>query len=236
MLKVDNLDVYYGNVQALRRVSLDVNEGEIVTLIGANGAGKTTFLMTLSGIVKPSFGIIEFLGRRTDKLPPDAIINAGMAQVPQDRLLFRDMTVSENLEMGACQAPDAKSKSIKQKMEEIYSYFEALSTRKDQKAGTLSGGEQQMLVIGRALMASPKLLLMDEPSSGLAPVIVEHLAEIITNLRRAGLSILLVEQNAYLALELADRGYLLQNGSVVASGTKSELLESDLVKRTYLGI
>lgn len=236
MLKVDNLDVYYGNVQALRRVSLDVNEGEIVTLIGANGAGKTTFLMTLSGIVKPSFGTIEFLGRRTDKLPPDAIINAGMAQVPQDRLLFHDMTVSENLEMGACQAPDAKSKSIKQKMEEIYSYFEALDTRKDRKAGTLSGGEQQMLVIGRALMASPKLLLMDEPSSGLAPVIVEHLAEIITNLRRAGLSILLVEQNAYLALELADRGYLLQNGSVVASGTKSELLESDLVKRTYLGM
>jgi branched-chain amino acid transport system ATP-binding protein len=236
VLKVYNLDVYYGDVQALRRVSIDVSGGEIVTLIGANGAGKTTFVMTLSGIKKPNFGTIEFFGRRTDKLPPDAIISAGMVQVPQGRLLFPDMTVLENLEMGACKAPDTNYKSIEQKMEEIYSYFEVLKSRRNQKAGTLSGGEQQMLAIGRALMASPKLLLMDEPTSGLAPIIVEHLAEIITDLRRVGLSILLIEQNAYLALELADRGYVLETGRIVASGNASHLLQSDLVKRAYLGI
>ena len=236
MLRVKALDVHYGAIQALTGVSIDVHEGELVTLIGANGAGKTTLLMTLSGILKPTSGTIEFLGTRIDRLSSYARISLGIVQVPQGRLLFPEMTTLENLELGAYRATDAKSKSLKQKLEEIYGYFEVLKERRNQKAGTLSGGEQQMLAIGRALMANPKLLLMDEPSSGLAPLVVEELASIITNLHQKGLTILLVEQNASLALKLADRGYVLETGSIVISGKTSDLAQNELVRKAYLGM
>lgn len=236
MLRVKNLDVYYGAIQALTGASIDVNEGELVTLIGANGAGKTTLLMTLSGIIKPTSGTIEFLGTRIDKLSSYALISLGIIQVPQGRLLFPEMTTLENLEMGAYGAKDAKTKSMKQKLEEVYGYFEVLKERRNQNAGTLSGGEQQMLAIGRALMASPKLLLLDEPSSGLAPLVVEELSGIISDLHEKGLTILLVEQNASLALRLADRGYVLETGRIVTSGKASELAQNELVKKAYLGI
>lgn len=234
MLKVRNLDVYYGNLQALSGVSLDVNEGELVAFIGANGAGKTTFLMTVSGIIKPTSGTIEFLGTRLDKLPPHTIVSLGIAHIPQGRQLFPEMTVLENLELGAYRSGSAKG--IERKLREIYSYFEVLGERRNQKAATLSGGEQQMLAIGRALMASPKLLLLDEPSSGLSPIVTKNVAEIIDNLHREGLAILLVEQNAYLALELADRGYVLETGHVVAYGKTSDLLQTEVIKRAYLGV
>jgi len=233
MLKVKNLDVYYENLQVLKGISIDVNEGELVTLIGSNGAGKTTFLMTLSGIIKQVSGSIEFLGTNLGKLPPHRIFSLGIVQVLQERGIFPEMTVLENLKQGAYRSPSAKI--MKQKLQEIYSYFQVLAERESQKAGTLSGGEQQMLAIGRALMASPRLLLLDEPCSGLAPLIVENLAEIISNLHKQELTILLVEQNAHLALELADRGYVLENGQIVTSGKASELLQSDLVKKAYLG-
>jgi len=190
--------------------------------------------MTLSGIKKPASGTIEFMQKRIDKLPPRKIVNLGMAQIPQGKHLFPEMTVLENLELGALRSPN--SAAIRQKLQEIYSYFEVLSQRTNQKAATLSGGEQQMLAIGRALMGSPKLLLLDEPSSGLAPVLVKRLTQVISDLREQGLTILLVEQNTYLALELADRAYVLETGSIVASGKASDILQSDLVKRAYLGI
>ena len=231
MLKVTNLDVRYGKFQVLREISLDVKEGEIVTLIGSNGAGKTTLLLALSGLIKPTSGEIEFLGIRSEKLPPHKLVRLGLIQVPQGRMLFPEMTVLENLEMGA-----GAGTNVKERLEEVYSYFAVLVQRKDQKAGTLSGGEQQMLAIGRALMTKPKLLLLDEPSSGLSPVIVQRLSDIIRKLHEEGMPMLLVEQNASMALRLADRGYLLQSGSLVASGTASELSQSDLVKRVYLGI
>jgi branched-chain amino acid transport system ATP-binding protein len=233
MLRVNNLVVHYSSVQVLRGVSLDVHDGEIVTLIGANGAGKTTFLLTLSGMLRVTSGTIEFLGIKLDKLPPHKIVSLGLVQVPQGRQLFHEMTALENLELGGQQS--AGPKEMRQKLDAVYSYFEVLSTRENQKAGTLSGGEQQMLAIARALMASPRLLLMDEPSSGLAPTIVENLAQIISKLRNGGMTILLIEQNAYLALELADRGYVLANGSVVTSGRGSDLAQSESVKKAYLG-
>lgn len=230
MLKVTNLDVCYGKVQALRDVSLDVKEGELVTLIGSNGAGKTTLLLALSGLIKPTKGEIEFIGIRSEKLPPHEIVRLGLIQVPQGRMLFPEMTVLENLEMGI--NIGNKESMLKQ----IYHYFEVLAERKDQKAGTLSGGEQQMLAIGRALMAKPKLLLLDEPSSGLSPVIVQRLSDIIRRLHEEGMPMLLVEQNASMALKLADRGYLLQSGALVASGARHKLLRSNLVKKVYLGL
>jgi len=236
MLKVNDLSVYYGNASALRGVSVEVNVGELVALIGANGAGKTTLLMTISGIVRPTSGSIEFQETRIDILSSHAIVAMGVAHVPQGRELFPEMTVLENLELGAYRATDAKSKGMKQKLEEIYGYFETLNQRRNQKAGTLSGGEQQMLAIARALMASPKLLLLDEPSTGLAPLVVERLAQIISDLHKEGLPMLLVEQNAYLALELADRAYVLETGNIVTSGNTSDLLQSKLVKEAYLGV
>jgi len=235
VLKVSDLDTYYGHLQVLRKVSLEVNQGELVTLIGANGAGKTTFLMSVCGMVKQAFGTIEFMGARVDKLPSHVIVSLGIIQVPQGRLLFPQMTVSENLELGARRAADIKTKGLKQRSEEVYGLFEVLGKRRDQKAGTLSGGEQQMLAIGRALMGSPKLLMLDEPSFGLAPIMVEALAQVISDLHKRGLPILLVEQNAHLALELANRGYVLQTGAIVASGKASELAVSEIVKRAYLG-
>ncbi len=235
MLKVNELDAYYGNLQILRKVSLEVNDGELVTLIGANGAGKSTFLMAVSGMIKQTFGTIEFTGRRIDKLPPHIIVRLGIVQVPQGRLLFPQMTVLENLEIGTRQATDIKSKSLEQRLEEVFSLFKVLGERRKQRAGTLSGGEQQMLAIARGLMGSPKLLMLDEPSFGLAPIIILALGRVISDLNARGLSILLVEQNAHLALELASRGYVLQSGAIVASGKASDLARSDVVKRAYLG-
>jgi branched-chain amino acid transport system ATP-binding protein len=235
MLNVSSLDAYYGRLQVLRQVSLEVNEGELVTLIGANGAGKTTLLMCVCGIVRQNSGTIEFMGKRINRLPPHVIVGLGIIQVPQGRLLFPEMTVAENLELGAHRAGNGRKKKLEQKFEEVYGLFEMLGQRKNQRAGTLSGGEQQMLAIGRALMGDPKLLVLDEPSFGLAPIMVEMLANVIGDLHSKGLPILLVEQNAHLALELADRGYVLQSGSIVASGRASELAESEVVKAAYLG-
>lgn len=234
MLKIYDLDAYYGHLQVLHKVSLEVNEGELVTFIGANGAGKTTLLMSICGMVKQISGAIEFMGRRINALPPHIIVSLGIIQVPQERLLFSQMTVAENLELGTRQA-DLKTKSLEQRLEEVYNLFEVLRTRRDQKAGTLSGGEQTMLAIARGLMVGPKLLLLDEPSSALAPIIVEMLAETIDNIHKKGLTIVLVEQDAHLALELADRGYVLQSGAIVASGNTSELAQSEKVKQAYLG-
>jgi branched-chain amino acid transport system ATP-binding protein len=233
MLKVRDLNVNYKNIQVLKGVSIDVREGELVTVIGSNGAGKSTFLMTLCGVIKQTSGTTEFLGICLDKLEPHQIFSLGMVQVPQDGGLFPEMTILENLRQGAYRSPAVKN--IGQKLEEIYGYFPVLTQRKNQRVGTLSGGERQMLAIGRALMASPKLLILDEPGSGLAPLIVEHLAMIIDNLHKQGLTILLVEQNAYLALELADRGFVLENGHITMSGKAPELLHNELVKKAYLG-
>lgn len=227
--------MHYGAIQALREISLEVEEGELVTLVGANGAGKTTLLMTISGILKPTSGSIEFVGKRIDKLPSHDIIGLGIVQVPQGRLLFPEMTTFENLELGAYRTGD-KSESMEQKLDDVCRHFPVLKERKDQKAGTLSGGEQQMLAVGRALMASPKLLLLDEPSSGLGPIVVEELARIIADLHKKGLTMLLVEQNALLALELAERAYVLETGSIVMSGKASELMRDERVRKAYLGI
>jgi branched-chain amino acid transport system ATP-binding protein len=234
MLKVDTIDVNYGRVKALKHVSLDGSQDELVRLLGANGAGKSTLLLTLSGIVRPTAGSVEFLGKRIDKTPAHEIACLGIAHVPEGRQLFPEMTVMENLDIGGRLLRDRAVR--KQELDRVYGYFNVLADRSDQKASTLSGGEQQMLAIARGLMLKPKLLLLDEPSLGLAPLIVEHLAQIIAKLHREGLTILLVEQNARLALELADRGYVMENGSVAVKGAASDLLQSDLVKRAYLGL
>lgn len=234
MLKVENIDVYYGRIKALKKVSMQVNAGELITLLGANGAGKTTLLLTLSGVARPVSGNVEFLGKRIDKTPIHKIVRLGIAHVPEGRQLFPDMTVKENLDIGGRLLKNRNLK--KQELDKIFTHFEVLANRGNQKACTLSGGEQQMLAIARGLMMRPKLLLLDEPSLGLAPLIVESLAEIIRKLNAEGLTILLVEQNANLALELADKCYVLENGRVVASGKASELRQSNLVKRAYLGL
>lgn len=234
MLKVDNITVQYGRAPALRGVSLELGEGEFVCVIGSNGAGKTTLLMTLSGILKPTTGSIEFLGGRIERAPSHKIVKLGMAHIPQGRQLFPDMSVFENLQLGGWGA--SNNRGSEERLEQVFRYFPRLAERSKQKAGTLSGGEQQMLAIGRALMSDPKLLLLDEPSSGLAPMIVENLAEIMIDLNKKGLPILLVEQNAFLALEITTRAYVLETGSVVSSGKSSDLMESDLVRKAYLGI
>jgi len=234
LLKVRDLSVHYGNVQALRGVSIDVQPGEFVTIIGNNGAGKTTLMMTLSGIVRPTCGAIEFDSTPIDQLPPHEILSMGLAHVPQGRMLFPDMTVLENLELGAIRARDRKT--MKERLNEVYGHFDILSKREKQKAGTLSGGEQQMVTIARALMSTPRLLMLDEPSSGLAPVIVQRLARILSNLHSTGIAILLVEQNARLALELADSAYVLENGSLVTCGKACDLLIDDRVRHAYLGL
>jgi branched-chain amino acid transport system ATP-binding protein len=233
MLKVRDLQTYYGNLRVLHDISIDVNEGEMVALIGSNGAGKTTFLMSICGILKPTRGTIDFLGINLFRMAPHKIFNQGMVQVPQESGLFPDMTVLENLKQGAYRAHTANI--INEKLEEVYTHFPILAKRHNQRAGTLSGGERQMLCIGRALMAGPKLLLLDEPGSGLAPLIVENLAKAIENFHKQGLTILLVEQNAQLALEIADRGYVLENGKIVLSGKSSELINNEQVKVAYLG-
>lgn len=233
MLKVNDINVYYGNIQALKGVSLEVNEGEIVTLIGANGAGKSTLLKTLSGLLKPKQGTIEYLGNPIAKKPAQQIVKAGISQVPEGRRVFSNMTVEENLELGAYLRKDRAG--IAADKERVFELFPRLLERRKQPSGTLSGGEQQMLAMGRAIMARPKLLLLDEPSMGLAPLMVQTIFRIIKEINEAGTTILLVEQNAHMALSIADRAYVIETGKVVISGDAKELQASDEVKAAYLG-
>ena len=234
MLEISRLNVAYGRVRVLFDVSISVPEGELVTVIGANGAGKTTLLLTVSGVLRPQSGEISFEGERIDSLRPHEIVGKGLGHVPQGKELFPAMTVLENLEMGAHMVKGEDE--YRRRLERAFECFPRLSERARQRAGTLSGGEQQMLAIARALMAEPRLLLLDEPSAGLAPIIVDHLAEIILELNRHGLTVLLVEQNAFLALEIARSAYVMESGLVVESGETEAVLESDLVRRAYLGI
>ena len=232
ILKVEDINVYYGSIHAIKGVSFEVNEGEIVTLIGANGAGKSTTLNTISGLLHSKTGSISFMGENLGKFPCHKIVSKGLALVPEGRRVFLQMTVQENLEMGAYTQGGA---SIALDLEAVYQQFPRLKERFKQVAGTLSGGEQQMLAMGRALMSHPKLLMLDAPSMGLAPILVEQIFEIIQNLHKAGTTILLVEQNAQAALSIADRGYVLETGKVVTTGTGKELLESPAIKKAYLG-
>jgi branched-chain amino acid transport system ATP-binding protein len=233
MLRISDIVVYYGKVVALRGISLQVEEREMVTLIGANGAGKTTTLNTISGLLKPSLGEIEFMGHKIDGLAPAEIVKKGICQCPEGRKVWPEMTVWENLQMGAYVRRDKNG--IRKGFERVYAYFPILKERSFQLAGNLSGGEQQMVAVGRALMSKPKLLLLDEPSLGLAPIVVQGLSEIIKEIRAEGVAILLVEQNAFLALNISDKGYVLETGKVVINGTAAELLHDDRVKRAYLG-
>ena len=232
VLKVDNINVYYGSIHAIKGVSFTVNEGEIVTLIGANGAGKSTILNTVCGLLHSRTGSIEFLGKPLGAVSAHRIVEQGLAHVPEGRRIFLQMTVEENLEMGAYTRP---STSIVPGIEDVYKRFPRLEERRKQVAGTLSGGEQQMLAMGRALMSRPKLLMLDEPSMGLAPILVEQIFDIIRELHAAGTTILLVEQNAQAALSVADRAYVLETGRISLSGTGAELTASDQVRRAYLG-
>jgi len=232
MLKVDNINTYYGNIHAIKGISFEVNDGEIVTLIGANGAGKSTILKTVSGLLRSKGGSISFLGQDISNLAPDKIVARGLAHVPEGRRVFLRMTVQENLEMGAYTQP---SSGIPNDLEMVYEQFPRLKERSKQIAGTLSGGEQQMLAMGRALMSHPKLLMLDEPSMGLAPILVEQIFEIIKSLHKAGTTILLVEQNAQMALSVADRAYVLETGRFSLVGTGKELAESDQIRKAYLG-
>mgnify|MGYP001042928202 CR=1 FL=1 len=238
MLKVKNINTYYGKVHALKNVTIHLAQGEIVALIGANGAGKTTILNTLSGVIPARTGSIQFLGEPVETLPPDRIVKIGISQVPEGRQVFKGMTVADNLELGAYLRFRSREprEQIRQDMRHMYELFPRLEERKKQMAGTLSGGEQQMLAIGRALMARPRLLLLDEPSMGLAPLVVQEIFGVIERLRRdEGTTILLVEQNARAALKMADRGYVLETGKVILEGAAAELLENPEVQRAYLG-
>ena len=232
ILKVDNINVYYGSIHAIKGVSFEVAQGEIVTLIGANGAGKSTTLNTISGLLRSKTGSVTFLGEELSRVPAHKVVSRGLALVPEGRRVFLQMTTQENLEMGAYTQSGKPSDTD---MEMVYQQFPRLKERRRQVAGTLSGGEQQMLAMGRALMSHPKLLMLDEPSMGLAPILVEQIFEIIKNLHDAGTTILLVEQNAQAALSVADRGYVLETGKVVTSGTGGELLSSPAIKKAYLG-
>ena len=231
MLTVDNINVYYDAIHAIKGVSLAVNEGEIVTLIGANGAGKSTILATISGLLRSRGGEIRFMGERIDNAPPHRIVGRGLAHVPEGRRIFMRMTVRDNLDMGAYVASGDTAASL----DRVYKHFPRLLERSGQIAGTLSGGEQQMLAISRALMSNPRLLMMDEPSMGLAPILVEQIFEIVADLRREGTTILIVEQNARMALSIADRAYVLETGAVALTGTGAELSQSDSVRKAYLG-
>ena len=234
MLEVSNIDTFYGRVQALWGVSLRIDETEIVALIGANGAGKTTLLNTISGLLRPASGSVEFLGKRIDGLTPHSIVELGISHVPEGRKLFADMTVRENLEMGAY--PHKAWKRKEETLKQVYQVFPALKEREGQLARTLSGGEQQMVAMGRGLMSRPRLCIFDEPSSGLAPRLVLEVFRVIKSLREQGLTILLIEQNVRHTLEIADRAYVLENGRVVLEGACDELLQSDHVRKAYLGI
>ncbi|EGV02322.1 ABC transporter ATP-binding protein [Streptococcus oralis] len=233
MLKVENLSVHYGMIQAVRDVSFEVNEGEVVSLIGANGAGKTTILRTLSGLVRPSAGKIEFLGKEIQKLPAQKIVAGGLSQVPEGRHVFPGLTVMENLEMGAFLKKNREENQAN--LKKVFSRFPRLEERKNQDAATLSGGEQQMLAMGRALMSTPKLLLLDEPSMGLAPIFIQEIFDIIQDIQKQGTTVLLIEQNANKALAISDRGYVLETGKIVLSGTGKDLASSEEVRKAYLG-
>jgi branched-chain amino acid transport system ATP-binding protein len=232
VLKCENLHVYYGSIHAIKGVSFEVGEGEIVTLIGANGAGKSTTLNTVGGLLRPREGIVEFEGKSILGVAPHKVVSEGMALCPEGRRVFAQLSVKENLEMGAYTRPAAE---IPETLEMVYEHFPRLKERQGQMAGTLSGGEQQMLAMGRALMSKPRLMMLDEPSMGLAPILVDQIFEIIEALNKAGTTILLVEQNAQMALSIADRAYVLETGRIVNTGTGKDLLNDDSVKKAYLG-
>jgi branched-chain amino acid transport system ATP-binding protein len=233
LLEIEDMHSYYGHIEALRGISLTVDEGEVVTLIGSNGAGKTTTLRSIHGILPPKQGRIIFAGEEIQGVPAHELISRGIAQSPEGRRIFFRMTVLENLEMGAYHRNDASG--IREDMDRVFALFPRLKERTKQEAGTMSGGEQQMLAIGRALMSSPRLLLLDEPSMGLAPVLVERIFEIIREINKQGTTILLVEQNANIALEIATRGYVLETGTIVNSAPAAELREDPTVREAYLG-
>ena len=233
-LKVIDVHVHYGNVAALKGVSLDVEEAGFVTLIGSNGAGKSTTLRTISGLNHPSAGVIIFEGERIETLSPDKIVKMGIAHVPEGRRVFKDLTVTENLLLGAFTRDDQKG--IEKDIEMVFDHFPRLRERRNQSARTMSGGEQQMMAVGRALMSRPKLLLLDEPSLGLAPVIVQEIARILVQINQRGVSVVLVEQNADLALELAHYGYVLETGTIALEGETRDLMDNDHVRKAYLGI
>ena len=233
LLEVKDLEVYYGVICALKGISFEVNEGEVVALIGANGAGKTTMMQSVVGIIPKKSGSVIFDGQDITKTPCHKIVKLGMTQVPEGRRIFQELTVYENLLMGAYSMPDQKS--FKDDLDRMFELFPRLKERRNQIAGTLSGGEQQMLAMSRALMSHPKLLMLDEPSMGLAPILVDQIFEIIKELHKAGTTILLVEQNANKALQIADRAYVLETGSIMLSGTGAELASSDEVRKAYLG-
>ena len=233
MLKVENLSIKYGSIEAVKNVSFEVNEGEVVTLIGANGAGKTSILRTISGLVRPTEGTISYLGNDIHKTQARKIVAEGLAQVPEGRHVFAGLTVMENLEMGAFLHKNKEENTAL--LKKVFQRFPRLEERKNQDAATLSGGEQQMLAMGRALMSRPKLLLLDEPSMGLAPIFIQEIFDIIEDIKAQGTTVLLIEQNANKALSIADRGYVLETGKVVLSGTGKELLASDEVRKAYLG-
>ena len=232
ILKVENMNVYYGAIHAIKGISFHVDQGEVVTLIGANGAGKSTTLQTVSGLLRSRTGSIQFCGENISNVPSHKIVEKGLAQVPEGRRIFLQMSVEENLEMGAYTQSAA---GVDADLEKVYAQFPRLKERRRQIAGTLSGGEQQMLAIGRALMSHPRLLMLDEPSMGLAPILVEQIFDIIRQLHEEGTTILLVEQNAQMALSVADRAYVMETGKITLSGTGAELAASDEVKKAYLG-
>lgn len=233
MLKIEDINVYYGVIHALKGVSLEINQGEIVTLIGANGAGKSTLLKTISGLLKPKNGNILFEGQSISGKVAQSIVKQGLSHVPEGRRVFANMSVEENLELGAYLRKDKQG--IKEDFEKVYTLFPRLLERRKQLSGTLSGGEQQMLAMGRALMARPKLLLLDEPSMGLAPLLVKTIFRIIEEINKSGTTILLVEQNANMALSIADRAYVIETGKIVISGSSEELNQSDQIRMAYLG-
>ncbi len=232
MLKVKNINVYYGNIYAIKDISFSVEKGEIVSLIGANGAGKSTILKTVSGLLRSKTGSVEFMGRNISTTAPHIIVKQGIAHVPEGRRIFLQMTVQENLEMGAFTQVKA---GMDERLERVFEQFPRLKERRRQIGGTLSGGEQQMLAMGRALMSDPELLMLDEPSMGLAPILVEQIFNIIQSLNKAGTTILLVEQNAQMALSIAHRGYVLETGHIVTSASSAALLADESVKKAYLG-
>ncbi|MBX3011924.1 MAG: ABC transporter ATP-binding protein [Caldilineaceae bacterium] len=234
LLEVHNIHTYYGNIHALKGISVTVNQGEIVTLIGSNGAGKSTTLKTISGLLRPRQGDISFAGKSIAGVPAHSVTGLGLVQVPEGRRVFAQMTVQENLEVGAYLRNDTET--VKQDMERIFALFPRLRERRRQVAGTLSGGEQQMLAMGRAMMSQPRLLLLDEPSMGLAPLLVDTIFETIENLNKSGTTILVVEQNARKALQVAHRGYVLQTGTITISGDAKELLADPRVIEAYLGL
>ena len=233
MLEIKDLEVYYGMIQAIKGISFEVNEGEVIALIGANGAGKTTILHTISGLIAPKKGSITFEGQEITKIPAHKVVENGLAQVPEGRRVFPSLSVLQNLKLGAYTRKDKKE--IDDTLKMIYERFPRLEERKNQPAGTLSGGEQQMLAMGRALMSKPRIILMDEPSMGLSPIFVNEIFDIIKQVSASGTTVLLVEQNAKKALSIADRGYVLETGKIVKEGKASDLLNDEAVKKAYLG-